>query len=269
MTEPALTTGVETVNASGAIDGGAPGIAVAGAGLSYGGVSVFSDLDLNLPAGRWTCLLGPSGVGKTSLLRLIAGLDTDGELTGDVAATDGEPVSGRLAYMAQQDLLLPWASVLDNVLIGWRLRNRSVTAEVRRRASALLHAVGLAGRERDLPAMLSGGMRQRVALARTLMEDRPVVLMDEPFSALDAITRRRLQDLACRLLADRTVLLVTHDPLEALRVGHEIRTLTGAPARLSDPLPLADPPPRDETRPENTMLYRRLLVQLSGAEDRA
>src|SRR5207248_29088 len=107
------------------------------------------------------------------------------------------------------DLLLPWLSAQGNVLLGHRLRGvkRAERQVLRERAAELLARVGLAGREHDLPATLSGGMRQRVALARTLMEDRPVVLMDEPFSALDAITRFRLQDLAAEMLAGRTVLL--------------------------------------------------------------
>ncbi len=137
-------------------------------------------------------------------------------------ADDGAGLDGRIALMAQQDLLLPWLSVRDNVLLGHRLRGAS-RAELRRLrepAAALLARVGL---ERDadrLPGTLSGGMRQRAALARTLMEDRPIVLMDEPFSALDVVTRHRLQDLAAELLVGRTVLLVTHNPLEALRLGH-------------------------------------------------
>ena len=115
--------------------------------------------------------------------------------------------------MAQSDLLLPWLGALDNVLLGRRLRGERGG---RRAARALLAEMGLAGSESLRPAALSGGMRQRVALARTLFEDRPIVLMDEPFAALDAITRTRLQDLAVARLGGRTVLLVTHDPLEAI-----------------------------------------------------
>ena len=135
--------------------------------------------------------------------------------------------------MAQQDLLLPWLPVVDNVLLGYRLRGAAgpSCAACASAATQLLARVGL---ERPgaapCPATLSGGMRQRAALARTLMEDRPIVLMDEPFSALDAITRHRLQDLAAELLAGRTVLLVTHNPLEALRLGHRLYVLGGRPA---------------------------------------
>ena len=150
--------------------------------------------------------------------------------------------------MAQQDLLLPWLGALDNVLLGYRLRgvSRAELKRLRERGRELLDRVGLGGREGDLPATLSGGMRQRVALARTLMEDRPVVLMDEPFSALDAITRFRLQDLAAEMLAGRTVLLVTHSPSEAVRLGHRLYVLSGQPARPRRP---ARAPRRSAPRP--------------------
>lgn len=237
---------------------------VAGARLAHDGAVVFEDLDLSLPTGTWTALLGPSGVGKTSLIRLILGLpatDTGGRVT----CGDGGPVAGRAAYMAQQDLLLPWASALDNVLLGRRLRGEAVGSEQRRRAEELLTAVGLAGSGAARPDALSGGMRQRVALARTLMENRPIVLMDEPFSAVDAITRVRLQDLAARLLAGRTVLLVTHDPLEALRLADRIVVMSGAPAVLSEPLEPASAPPRAVDDPAVLELQGTLLRRLAEA----
>jgi len=249
----------------------APGIVVEGARLRFAADAVFERLDMTIPGGRWTCLLGPSGVGKTSLLRLAADLPAEGaEIAGRVYADDGAPLAGRIAYMAQRDLLAPWASVLDNVLLGPRLRGELRGAPgraYRARAMALLEAVGLADRADARPAELSGGMRQRTALARTLLEDRPVVLMDEPFSALDALTRHRLQALAVDLLAGRTVLLVTHDPLEALRVGHRVEVLTGRPARLAPaPIEPPGPPPRATDDPVIATLHGRLLGRL-GAGD--
>ena len=242
--------------------------------LAYRGTVIFDDLDLALPAGRTTCLLGPSGVGKTSLLRLIAGLAANGDgASADNQAVDqdGRAVRDRVAYMAQQDLLLPWADVLGNVLLGPRLRGEARDPEIAARARELIGQVGLEGREHDLPARLSGGMRQRVALARTLAEDRPIVLMDEPFSALDAITRFALQELAARLLAARTVLLVTHDPLEALRLGHRIVVMAGAPARLETALDVDEdpgglpPPPRDPSDPGLLARQADLLKRLARA----
>ncbi|WP_084506466.1 ABC transporter ATP-binding protein [Geminicoccus roseus] len=227
--------------------------------LRYDGRTLLRDLRLELPAGQWTCLLGPSGVGKTTLLRLIAGLEEGGRVR-----IDGHGRAGSIALMAQQDLLLPWLSVRDNVLLGHRLRgaSRGEFAELAARADALLERVGLAGRGQAAPATLSGGMRQRVALARTLMEQRPVVLMDEPFSALDAITRHRLQDLAAELLEGRTVLLVTHQPTEALRLSDRIWVLSGRPARLQGPILPKGPAPRDPSDPALARLQAELLAEL-------
>lgn len=238
-----------------------------GARLTYGGSALFDGLDLTLASGRWTCLLGPSGVGKTSLLRLMLGLETKYGAAGQVTCSDGAPLAGRAAYMAQRDLLLPWLTVLENVRLGGRLRGSHHETADHARALELLDAVGLRAHADARPDTLSGGMRQRVALARTLMEDRAVVLMDEPFSAVDAITRVRLQDLAARLLAGRTVLLVTHDPLEALRLGHVIHVLAGLPARLGAPLE-PEPevaPPRAVDDPVVLGLQGDLLGRLAAA----
>ncbi len=245
-----------------------PSLRVSGARLIYRGAVIFDQLDVEVPAGAWTCLVGPSGVGKTSLLRLIAGLA--GALpSGTVAAGDGAPVVGRLAYMAQQDLLLPWLAAIDNVGLGARLRTGRFTVSDRARAAALLGDVGLAGVERTRPAALSGGMRQRVALARALFEDRPIVLMDEPFSAVDAITRLKLQDLAARLLAGRTVLMVTHDPMEALRLGHRVLVMAGRPAHIAASFEPPGAPPRAVTDPRLVPLHAELLRALGAARQAA
>ena len=241
-----------------------PAIRVRGARLTYRGEVLFDELALDVPAVAWTCLLGPSGVGKTSLLRLVAGLAATAA-TGSVAAVDGAPLSGRIAYMAQQDLLLPWLSALDNVAIGTRLRTGRTAADERARARALLDEMGLAGAEDRRPAALSGGMRQRVALARTLFEDRPVVLMDEPFSAVDAITRIALQDLAARRLAGRTVLMVTHDPMEALRLAHSVLVMAGRPARIAATVEPPDAPPRPVGDPRLLPFQSELLKALEAA----
>lgn len=198
------------------------------------GVSIFSHLDLTLKPRSWTCLLGASGVGKSTVLRLFAGLAEGVRFDGDLS----DP--GRVAMMAQQDLLMPWLSVLDNVLLGARLRGERPDHDL---ARDRLAQVGLADHADKQPSALSGGQRQRVALARTLMEDRAVVLLDEPFSALDALTRAQMQELTAELLDGRTVLLVTHDPNEAARLGETILIMT--PTGLVEIAAPTSPIPRD------------------------
>ncbi|SMO70336.1 ABC transporter ATP-binding protein [Ruegeria faecimaris] len=200
----------------------APDLSIKGT-ATIDGATLFAPLTLTLGAGQWTCLLGGSGVGKTTILRLIAGLDTGAVFTGQITAGDGAPMQDRVAYMAQDDLLLPWATVAQNVSLGARLRGKSVDLERRNR---LIQRMRLQDHMTKKPAELSGGQRQRVALARTLLEDRPIVLLDEPFSALDARTRADMQDLAVEALQGRTVLLVTHDPGEAARLGQSIMVMT-------------------------------------------
>ncbi len=213
----------------------APGITLSGR-HAIDGTPLF-ETEISLPARQWTCLLGPSGIGKSTVLRLILGLETGGAFSGEIAATDGKAVHSRVSYMAQSDLLLPWLSVVENVVLGARLRGERPDMA---RADSLLDRVGLSAHRTKTPRALSGGMRQRAALARTLMEDRPVVLLDEPFSALDAGTRADMQELAAEVLQGKTVLLVTHDPAEASRLGHQI-LLMSAQEAAPWPVPASDP----------------------------
>jgi putative hydroxymethylpyrimidine transport system ATP-binding protein len=183
------------------------------------GTSIFDPLDLDIAAGKWTCLLGASGVGKTTVLRLLAGLGDHIDHVGSIKTSDGQSFAGRISLMAQTDNLMPWLDVFDNIVIGSRLRGDAVNVD---RAEKLIEQVGLTAHRHKKPNALSGGQRQRVALARTLMEGRPIVLLDEPFSALDAKIRAEMQDLAARLFAGKTVCLITHDPGEAARLGDVI-----------------------------------------------
>lgn len=239
----------------------APAIAIRGLTLRFGGETLFENLDLDLEAGRFTVLLGASGVGKTTLLRIVAGLETPDGPGGSVRADDGRPLAGRIAWMAQQDLLCPWLDAAANVALGDRLRGRRPDRD---RVAAMLASVGLDGRGGVMPAALSGGMRQRVALARTLYENRKVVLMDEPFSALDSPTRLRIQDLAADRLAGRTVLLITHDALEACRLADRLVVLAGRPARLIEhPVP-PGPVPRRSDDAEVLAAQGALLERLAA-----
>lgn len=239
----------------------APGVVMQNVSFSFLGTRIFENLNFCIPGGQWTCLLGPSGSGKSTLLRIISGsLDN---VTGIVRFEGIGRHQRMTAWMAQKDLLLPWLTVEENVLLGARLRGE-INATKRSRARALIDAAGLAGYEGELPAALSGGMRQRTALLRTLMEDRPVILMDEPFSALDALTRLKLQDLAADLVAGATVLLVTHDPLEALRLGNRIHVMTGQPATIGQALIPESLPPRRPDDPAVAGLHAALLDRLMG-----
>ncbi|WP_425043330.1 ABC transporter ATP-binding protein [Primorskyibacter sp. S87] len=233
-----------------------PGLTIEGS-ASLSGDTLFAPLRLDLVPGGWTCLLGGSGVGKSTLLRLIAELPTGAEFSGTIAASDGAPATGRVAYMAQDDLLLPWATVAENVALGARLRGELSDPARRDR---MLHRVGLAAHANKTPSQLSGGQRQRVALARTLMEDKEIILLDEPFSALDAATRADMQGLAAELLTGRTVLLVTHDPAEAARLGHHIAVMRpGGLTHISAPSAM---PPRNVDDEETLHLQGTLLKQL-------
>ncbi|PJK31252.1 ABC transporter ATP-binding protein [Minwuia thermotolerans] len=242
--------------------GAAPGLAIRDVGVAYGGRPILDRLDLDLTGAETTVLLGMSGVGKSTLLRRIAGL-LDGP--GAILAHDGQPLAGRIAFMAQSDLLLPWLTVAGNVALGHRLRGAHPDPG---RIGEMLATVGLADAAAKRPAQLSGGMRQRAALARTLMEDRPVVLMDEPYSAVDALTRLRLQDLGLRLLAGRTVVMVTHEPFEAIRLADRIVVLAGAPARPVLDIRPESGKPRAPDSVEAQTLWRR-IVEALGVEQAA
>lgn len=245
------------------------GVCIETDAVGHGATPVLGPLQLRLQAGAITCLLGASGVGKSTLLRLLAGGDAHVSAASSglrLRCDDGAALTGRVAWMDQRDLLMPWLGVLDNVMLGARLRGERRQPEVARH---LLAEVGMADYADASPATLSTGMRQRVALARTLMERRPVVLMDEPFSALDVLTRHRLQALAVRLLRGHTVLLVTHDPAEAVRVAHRVLVLEGCPARLFEVSPAPGPPPRDATGADCLPALRELQARLGlvGADD--
>lgn len=234
----------------------APGITLVGS-ASFGEAPLFPPVQLEIDAGTWSCLLGPSGCGKTTILRLIAGLETGVQFDGQVRAGDGRPIAGRVAYMAQTDLLLPWLDVLGNVTLGARLRGQEPEIDA---ASALVDRLGLSEHAHKRPGQLSGGQRQRVALARTLMEDRPVVLLDEPFSALDARTRAEMQDLSAETLKGRTVLLVTHDPGEAARLGDRVFLMDER--GMIEAVPPALPTIRPAADPETLAFQGRLLAAL-------
>lgn len=209
---------------------------------------------LTLESG-WTCLLGPSGSGKSTLLRLLAGLETGAEFIGSVSVPD------RIGWMAQTDLMQPRLSIEQNVMLLERLAGRSADKE---RARHMLAQVGLEGYEADYPDQLSGGQRQRVALARTLMSDADLVLLDEPFSALDPATRANMQELTYKALAGRSVVLVTHDPTEALRLGSKVWLLSQK--QLQAISGLAGDLPHDLSNPALAAASAALLARIRGEQ---
>ena len=233
-----------------------PAIQISGVTLEFNnGLTIFDNLDLEIPAGRTTAILGPSGCGKSSLLRLISGTK-DFSHQGSIDFTPATHAS--IAWMSQDDLLLPWMTLRDNILLGHRLRGALTDAHFGK-AQELIERAGLGGYESSYPSSLSGGMRQRGALLRTLMEERSVLLMDEPFSALDALTRIKLQDLAAELTGGTTVILVTHDGGEALRMADRIYLLEGPPARVKKQIELSTRTPRKIDSPEVLGHYGPLM----------
>src|SRR6266849_3547224 len=205
------------------------GICLAGVTRLLGGRAVLDGLDLDVPTQCRVGIVGRSGVGKSTLVSLVAGLDEpDGGRISVAGETSAASRLARCALMPQRDCLLPWRSALDNACLA--LENRGVPrSEARTRATVLFERFGLAGAERLRPAKLSGGMRQRVAFVRTLLAGKEVLLLDEPFGALDAITRAELQEWLIEALAGspRTVLLVTHDVEEALLLCDRVAVLAG------------------------------------------
>ncbi|MDD2466765.1 MAG: ABC transporter ATP-binding protein [Desulfobulbus sp.] len=242
----------------------APEIVFDRVSLDFDDTPLFKELSLTLTGGHTTCILGPSGCGKSTLLKLIAGVSPL-SYTGAIHFSPTKEEPYKVAWMGQNDLLLPWLSLLDNVLLGSRLRHE-LNMGLQSKALHMIAEAGLSGYEQALPRTLSGGMRQRAALLRTLMEQRQILLMDEPFSALDALTRVRLQNLAARLTKGATVVLVTHDPMEALRLGHRIVVLAGTPIRVVEELIPNDCPPRKAGDAALNEHYAHLLTLLMQGE---
>ena len=209
-------------------------VAIDAVGHGDGPLEVLSDITLELPAGELLAVVGPSGCGKSTLLSLVAGLEQP--RSGRIAVGGRSDPAGRLAgcaLMPQSDLLLPWRSAIDNA--GLALVNAGIgRAAARQAAAPLFQRFGLAGFEGTPPRQLSGGMRQRVAFLRTLLAGKGVLLLDEPFASLDALTREELQGWLVEALEaePRTVLLVTHDVGEALRTCGRIAVLSARPGRV-------------------------------------
>jgi ABC-type nitrate/sulfonate/bicarbonate transport system ATPase subunit len=228
-----------------------------------------SSVNLKIAKGEFVTLVGPSGCGKSTLFNMIAGVlptDSDGSLLlAGRPQRDGE-LLGKVSFMPQRDLLFPWRTVLDNAILALEVEGVP-RKEARERAAAMLPEFGLTGFANHYPHQLSGGMRQRVALMRTFLFERDLLLLDEPFGALDALTRTRMQHWLLDIWARhrRTVLFITHDIDEAIVLGDRVLVMTARPGTIKSETRVDLPRPRDPsmvTSPEFMSLKRRLLDEI-------
>jgi NitT/TauT family transport system ATP-binding protein len=215
-------------------------------------VAALNDISLEVAPGEFVCLVGASGSGKSTLLNLLSGLEQP--TSGSVYA------GGRVALMFQEPALMPWLTALGNVLLPMRIRGRLSEAAAHDEARRLLQMVGLHEFTRRRPHELSGGMRQRVALARALAQEADILLMDEPFGALDAITRDLLHDELEQIWLDRgmTVMFVTHNAREAVRLGDRVVVMTSRPGRVAAEIPIRIARPRSADSPELASAAREI-----------
>ena len=220
-------------------------------------VTALAGVSMRVREGETVALVGPSGCGKSTLLELVCGLQQP-----DAGTVTAEPA----VLMPQHDLLLPWLDATDNAALALRISG-TPRAAARERAAALFAELGLEGFARAAPRELSGGMRQRVAFARTLLAGKPLLCLDEPFGALDAITRAEMQDwLAGALLREpRTVLLVTHDVEEAVLLADRVLVMTPRPGRVAAELEVGIARPRERTDPEVAAVRAQALALLAEA----
>ena len=233
------------------------GVALSGVRKAFGDVVALDGVDLRIRADELVAVVGPSGCGKSTLLELVCGLDSP-----DAGSISAPPA----ALMPQRDGLLPWLSALDNAALALRVRGASRSG-ARAAAHGLFATFGLEGFERTRPAALSGGMRQRVAFIRTLLAGRSLLCLDEPFAALDALTRAQAQTWLGEALAHepRTVLLVTHDVEEAVLLADRVVLLSPRPGRVVETLDVALPRPRVRTDAAVVELRERALRALGVA----
>ncbi|HWF34443.1 MAG TPA: ABC transporter ATP-binding protein [Solirubrobacteraceae bacterium] len=249
---------VETSAPEARAPGGSSGVRLRAVDRTYlgrrGPVAVLAGMSLHAAPGEIVAVVGPSGCGKSTLLELICRLQEP-----DAGTVEADPA----ALMPQRDLLLPWFDATDNAALALRARGMG-REEARAAAGPWLDRFGLAGFERSRPGELSGGMRQRVAFLRTLLAGKPVLALDEPFAALDALTRLEMQGWLGSLLArePRTVVLVTHDVEEAVVLGDRVVVMSGRPGRAVAELEVALRRPRHRTDPEVIALRERALEAL-------
>jgi ABC-type nitrate/sulfonate/bicarbonate transport system ATPase subunit len=226
-------------------------------------VQALEEVSLEAAAGEFVSIIGPSGCGKSTLLRIVCGLQSPD--SGNVAfgGVDATGRTGRAGYMPQRDLLMPWKSVIDNVALALELQGIG-RREARERALAHFPRFGLEGFSRKYPRALSGGMRQRAALLRTFLTGRQVLLLDEPFGSLDALTRAGMQEWIADIWDSlgKTILLVTHDVEEAIYLSDRIYLLTPRPGRVATVVDVRIPRPRNYDKTLSSPQFARLRGEL-------
>ena len=229
--------------------------------LEFKGKQLFENLICDILENRSTALLGTSGVGKSTLLRCIADLEKENITSGKIILKEGT----NIAWLSQENSLFPWLSILDNVQLYHHLKGTK-TKQTLQKAKELLIQVNMSAHQNKKTYELSGGQKQRVALARTLMQEANLILMDEPFSALDAITKIQLQDLTCELLKNKTVVLVTHDPQEAIKLANHIYIFKNQPIIIEEVASLQGTLPHLLSNEKLWNLQEELISKLKGSE---
>lgn len=254
MTDPSAIIEIRSLNKSFPARDGNPAVAA------------LDNINLSQPEGEFLCIMGPSGCGKSTLLNIIAGFDV---AESGSCLFRGQPVSGAAperGVVFQEYALFPWMTVRRNVVFAMQAAGKWSGRESEQKVDEILQRMGLASFQASLPKNLSGGMRQRVAIARILAIDSPVMLMDEPFGALDSLTRAKLQQDLVRVWSGtrKTVLFVTHSAEEAIYLADRIVVMTARPGRIVSDFRVSLPRPRDPTSADFNALRREVLASIGS-----